>query len=69
MIDLDTAMNAFNSAGISLKEDFHSLRSEQVEVVLELAKRAGYRAPKNANGSRARYYFEALARQYKAVNR
>lgn len=62
MIDLDTAKTAFNAAGISLDADFHTLASSQVDVIVDLAKRAGYRKPKNANGSTGRYYFEALVR-------
>ena len=62
MINLRAALPAFNSAGISLKDDFHTLRSSQVEVIVQLAKESGYRKPKNANGSTGRYYFAALQR-------
>jgi hypothetical protein len=62
MIDLDTALNAFNTSGIKIDADFHTLTSTQVEIIVDLAKRAGYRKPKNANGSTGRSYFEALVR-------
>lgn len=49
--------------GIDVKaDDFHALRSEQVEGILHWAKAYGYREPKNANGSKARYFFAMLQR-------
>jgi len=49
--------------GINVKaDDFHALRSEQVEGLLHWAKAYGYRKPKNANGSKARYFFAMLQR-------
>ena len=42
--------------------DFHSLPSDQVAQVLREADAVKYRKPKNANGSRARYFYEYLAR-------
>jgi hypothetical protein len=43
-------------------DDFHALRSEQVQVLLDVAKEWGYREPKHANGSRARCFFYMLQR-------
>lgn len=49
--------------GINVKaDDFHALRSEQVEGLLHWAKAYGYREPNNANGSKARYFFAMLQR-------
>lgn len=49
--------------GIDVKaDDFHVLRSEQVEGLLHWAKAYGYRQPKNASGSKARYFFYMLQR-------
>ena len=49
--------------GINVKsDDFHALRSEQVEGLLHWAKAYGYRQPRNANGSKARYFFYMLQR-------
>lgn len=49
--------------GVDVKgDDFHALRSEQVEGILHWAKAYGYRKPKNANGSKARYFFYILQR-------
>jgi len=49
--------------GIDVKaDDFHALRSEQVEGLLHWAKAYGHREPKNANGSKVRYFFAMLQR-------
>lgn len=45
--------------------DFHTLPSERVECLVELAREVGYRKPKAANGSRARYFYEYLKRAAK----
>jgi hypothetical protein len=66
MINLEAALSAFNSAGIDPRGDFHALTSSQVEVILEQARLSGYRKPKNANGSKARYYFYAVQRKVEA---
>lgn len=50
--------------GIDPTADFHTLTSAQVEKVLALAVEMKYRKPKNANGSRARMFFQAQARAY-----
>ena len=36
--------------------DFHSLRFSEQELLGRKAKECGYRKPKNANGSTARYF-------------
>ena len=53
-----------NSAGISITQNFFTLNSSQVLELVEMAKIQRYYKPKNANGSRARYYFAALQRDY-----
>lgn len=68
-INLANALTVFNRHGISIREDFHTLTSSQVEIVLECAKQDGYKQPKNANGSRSRYYFAALQRKYKQFDK
>jgi hypothetical protein len=62
-INTAAALQAFQSAGIKLEDNFHALSSSQVCVIVDCAKRDGYRKPKNANGSTARYYFAALRRK------
>lgn len=47
---------------IPLDRDFHSLDSAQVESVIAAADSVKYRRPRNANGSRARYFQAYLVR-------
>ncbi len=42
--------------------DFHALDSAAVERIIAEADAYGYRAPRNANGSRARYFHAYLTR-------
>jgi len=51
---------------IPLGRDFCTLRSSEVERVLDAADSVKYRRPKNANGSRGRYFYARLTR---AINR
>lgn len=48
--------------GIDFAADFHVLRSSDVDKIVDVAKRAGYRKSKNAPGSTARMYFQRLQR-------
>lgn len=41
---------------------YHSLPSSVVTALIAEADAIGYRRPANANGSRARYFYEALCR-------
>lgn len=45
-----------------LDSDFHALRSSEVEGVIAAADSRGYRKPRNANGSRARYFHAYVRR-------
>lgn len=47
---------------IPLDRDFHSLNSETVESIIAAADEWNYRKPRNANGSRARYFHAYLCR-------
>lgn len=51
---------------IDFGQDFHTLRSTQVDALLVEADRAQYRRPANANGSRARYFHDLLQRRARA---
>lgn len=51
--------------GIDIEQDFSTLSFFQVLILIEMAKKQRYYKPKNANGSRARYYFAALQRDYR----
>lgn len=44
------------------RRDFHTLPASAVESLLREARAVGYRRPKNANGSRARYFHAYLVR-------
>jgi hypothetical protein len=48
--------------GIAPGTDFHTLRSSQVTDLLLAADLYKYRKPKNANGSRGRYFYSYLQR-------
>lgn len=41
---------------------YHALNSDSVAILLEFADEFKYRKPKNANGSRARYFHAYLLR-------
>ena len=56
------ARNILAAVGCDLSADFHTLDSNQVERVLMEAEQYGYRKPKNANGSKARYFFRFVQR-------
>jgi hypothetical protein len=49
--------------------DFHALPTSTVAALVAEANAAGYRAPKNANGSRARYFYSALRRAEARANK
>lgn len=53
--------------GISLSSDFFTLAGSQVCRLLEWADTVRYRKPKNANGSRGRYYHAKLQREANRV--
>ena len=48
--------------GIDLERDFFTLSENEVDSVIEAANGWQYRKPRNANGSRARYFFAYLQR-------
>lgn len=45
-----------NSFGFDPREDFHAMSTASKEAVLRAADCVKYRKPKNANGSRGRYF-------------
>ncbi len=59
------ARETLKMLNIALGQDFHTLASSQVESLLDEAKRVRYQQPKNANGSRARYFHDKLQREAK----
>lgn len=56
------AKHALRFLGVDLGADFHALRSRDVDVVLQIAKAAGYRKRKDAPGSKARMFFQHVQR-------
>lgn len=50
------------SLKIAVGQDFHTLGRTQVDGLLVEADLAKYRKPRNANGSRARYFHDRLQR-------
>ena len=56
------ARNIMAAIGCELNADYHTLDSNQVNRVLMEARQYGYRKPKNANGSTARYFFAFVQR-------
>jgi hypothetical protein len=58
----DQARQILFRCGADTGEDFAALPSRTVQQLLEWADVCRYRAPKNANGSRGRYFFAYLQR-------
>ena len=48
--------------GFRINVEFHVLTSSEVDGVLAAADSRGYRKPRTANGSRARYFHQYLRR-------
>jgi len=47
---------------LTLDRDYHALPSDIVDRVIAAADARKYRQPRNANGSRARYFYALLQR-------
>lgn len=67
-------MNAYEASNlvyrhrIPVEKDFFTLSLSEVERVLDAANEWKYRKPKQANGSRGRYFFCALQRALRPRN-
>lgn len=57
-----TATSLATQFHLDLTKDFYTLSHAEICRVLEAADLVKYRKPKNANGSRGRYFFEYLKR-------
>lgn len=57
-----TACAILSRIGIARGEDFHALSSSKVDELVTAAVAAKYHKPKNANGSRGRYFHAYLQR-------
>lgn len=62
MLTRSEARSIASSFNLPLDRDFHSLDSATVERVIAAADAHKYRQPRNANGSRARYFHTSLMR-------
>lgn len=58
-----TARATLAHLNIEVGQDFHTLKSSQVDALLAEADRAKYQKPAQANGSRARYFHDLLQRR------
>lgn len=56
------ALTAVRLYGLDIRQDFHTLDSDAVDLLLAWAKATRYRKPRNANGSLARYFWANLQR-------
>jgi hypothetical protein len=57
------AKQTLAALNIPIGSDFHCLSNTQVDALLAQADLVRYRKPKNANGSRGRYFHNLLQRQ------
>jgi len=62
LADPAKSKQVLDDLGIPTESDFHALSSDKVEMLLKEAIKQKYHKPKNANGSRARYFFYRLQR-------
>ncbi len=61
----EEAREMLSAIGCLHEPSFFALTSEKVETLLAQADKVRYRKPKNANGSRARYFYALLLRRAK----
>lgn len=58
-----SAREILQSCGVPVGADYYTLSSSQVDAIVAAADRVKYRKPRDANGSRGRYYHERLQRR------
>ena len=61
-ISIWTAVELAGKAGLNLRKDYFVLSPSEVDKVLGIAKVYGYRKPKSASGSTARYFWAFMQR-------
>jgi hypothetical protein len=57
------ACSILNQLGIRPETNFFTVPTSKIGALLEVADAVGYRKPRNANGSRGRYFFAYLKRK------
>ncbi|QDP50243.1 MAG: hypothetical protein Tp178MES00d2C33159851_33 [Prokaryotic dsDNA virus sp.] len=62
-VDKSVVKATLSAQGVDFSEDFHTLPSSKVDLLVEAAKACGYRKPASASGSTARYFFQHLVKQ------
>lgn len=60
------ARHTLQLCNIRVGQDFHTLSTRQVDLLLAEADRVKYRKPRNANGSRGRYFHDLMQRRAQA---
>lgn len=63
----NNAIHVLRVCGIHVGESFHALNGSQVSALLVEADLRRYQQPRNANGSRARYFHDMLQRRAQRV--
>lgn len=63
MLTRSDARSILHTLRIPVDVDFHTLRSDAVESLVDEARKMKYRAPVNRNGSTARYFHAYLVRR------
>ena len=57
------AKQLLKARGVDFSKDYFALRGSEVQIVLDVAKAAGYQHRKNANGSKSLMFYQYLARK------
>lgn len=57
------AKKRLEKQGIDFSDNFHALHSDDVHLILDASRAAGYRKRRDAPGSTARMFFQYLARK------
>lgn len=66
-IDRARACDILARCNVPLGADYHTLNTGQVDALISEANAWGYRRPRNANGSRGRYFHAYLQRAAEAA--
>jgi len=59
----DYARSVLSNCRIPMGEDFHALTNAQKDALEDEADRTRYQKPRNANGSRLRYFHDLMQRR------
>lgn len=59
----DSARAHLRGWNVRIGQDFHTISTDQIEMVLRDADLRKYRKPPQANGSRARYFYALMQRR------